>query len=149
MVFVLNEKAGEKDKHKDKDKTDINKVKKDNFNDKKAKMSEKDKIKVKADWFGAALDAHSVRSSRNLRVVFHVRPVISWLCCCHVTLNILLWQPLFAVQSYYYDSGPLQIFPLIAAARCKYYRCRCPGGFPRTAPASGPLRWQWHASQRH
>lgn len=39
------------------------------------KVRELDKVKVKADLFGADLDASAVRSSPNVNVLFHMRPV--------------------------------------------------------------------------
>jgi hypothetical protein len=63
LVYVLHGKtANVKDKKKMK-------------KDKKDKITDKDKLKVKADCFGADLDASAVRSSRNVNVLFHVRPV--------------------------------------------------------------------------
>ena len=67
LIFVLNEK----DKMPKPVKKDKHKAKKDV---KTNKTSDKDKLKVKTDAFGADLDPSAVRSSRSVRVVFHVRP---------------------------------------------------------------------------
>jgi len=76
LVFVLNDKTAEVKTGTPvkKDKKDNKKVKKD----KTDKTGDRDKLKVKADFFGADIDASAVRSSRNVSVLFHVRPV------CHV-----------------------------------------------------------------
>jgi hypothetical protein len=67
LVFVLTEKS-----------VPVKPVKKDKKKGKKDKdmkdKSEKDKVKVKPDMFGADLDASAVRCSRNVSVLFHMRP---------------------------------------------------------------------------
>jgi hypothetical protein len=90
MVYVLHEKTSGKDKLGTPDKKDLKKVKKDKSKDKTSKTGEKDKLKVKSDSFGANLDASSVRSSRNVSVVFHVRPACVWISaatCSGVSLR--------------------------------------------------------------
>ena len=65
------------DKHKTTKpvKQNKHKAKADKDNVKTENTCDKDKLKVKSDSFGAALNASAVRASRNVSVLFHVRPV--------------------------------------------------------------------------
>ena len=83
LVFILNEKTAEV-----KTGTPVKKDKKDKTvkKDKKDKACNKDKLKVKADLFGADIDASAVRSSRNVNVLFHVRPGCLCISRCHAYL---------------------------------------------------------------
>ena len=73
---MLNEKTA-----KAKEKNNMKKGTKD-------KTGDKDTLKVKADCFGADLDASTLRSSRNVKVLFHMRRV----CLLIITTMELPWQ---------------------------------------------------------
>jgi hypothetical protein len=128
MVYVLNGKASGKEKQGTPDKKDLKKAKKEKSKDKTGKTGEKDKLKVKSDSFGADLDASSVRSSRNVSVVFHVRPACIWTLLSHVGF----------CQACLCDKRSCNWQRPITHMRPITHSC-CPGGSPRTAPASGAL----------
>ena len=67
LIFVLTDK-NETTKPINKNKRKADTVKTENTCD-------KDKLKVKSDSFGAAINASAVRASRNVSALFHVRPV--------------------------------------------------------------------------